>query len=97
MASIATDLTFINCDITYPITNHAPIAQLDRVIGFEPIGREFESLWAHHSEIQNICYNSVGCMDTFHIIGSVIVSFRVYIERVFSFQKTINPATYQAE
>ena len=26
----------------------APVAQLDRVIGFEPIGRGFESLRAHH-------------------------------------------------
>ena len=26
----------------------APVAQLDRVIGFEPIGREFESLRARH-------------------------------------------------
>ena len=26
----------------------APIAQLDRVTGFEPVGREFESLWARH-------------------------------------------------
>ena len=26
----------------------APIAQLDRVIGYEPIGREFESLWVRH-------------------------------------------------
>jgi hypothetical protein len=23
---------------------HAPVAQLDRVAGFEPVGREFESL-----------------------------------------------------
>ncbi len=28
-----------------PVSN-APVAQLDRVIGFEPIGREFESLRA---------------------------------------------------
>ena len=28
--------------------NKAPVAQLDRVIGYEPIGREFESLRAHH-------------------------------------------------
>ena len=28
--------------------NQAPVAQLDRVIGFEPIGREFESLRARH-------------------------------------------------
>ena len=27
--------------------NKAPVAQLDRVIGFEPIGRGFESLRAH--------------------------------------------------
>ena len=27
---------------------HAPIAQLDRVLGYEPRGQEFESLWAHH-------------------------------------------------
>ena len=28
--------------------NKAPVAQLDRVIGYEPIGREFESLRARH-------------------------------------------------
>lgn len=28
----------------------APIAQLDRAIDYESIGREFESLWAHHLE-----------------------------------------------
>ena len=27
---------------------HAPVAQLDRVSGFEPGGREFESLRARH-------------------------------------------------
>ena len=27
---------------------YAPVAQLDRVLGFEPRGREFESLRAHH-------------------------------------------------
>lgn len=27
---------------------HAPLAQLDRVAGFEPVGREFESLRARH-------------------------------------------------
>ncbi len=26
----------------------APVAQLDRAFGFEPKGREFESLRAHH-------------------------------------------------
>src|SRR5690606_36038960 len=29
-------------------TTHAPVAQLDRVGGFEPLGREFESLRVHH-------------------------------------------------
>src|ERR1700722_10989041 len=31
----------------------APVAQLDRAIGFEPIGRGFESLRAHHKIIEN--------------------------------------------
>jgi hypothetical protein len=26
---------------------HAPVAQLDRVLGYEPRGQEFESLRAH--------------------------------------------------
>jgi hypothetical protein len=30
---------------------HAPVAQLDRAFGFEPKGREFESLRAHHSSV----------------------------------------------
>ena len=29
-------------------TAHAPVAQLDRVLGFEPRGQEFESLRARH-------------------------------------------------
>jgi hypothetical protein len=28
----------------------APVAQLDRAFGFEPKGREFESLRAHHNQ-----------------------------------------------
>ena len=34
------------------IKNQAPVAQLDRVIGFEPIGREFESLRAGRAIIK---------------------------------------------
>ena len=30
----------------------APVAQLDRAPGYEPGGREFESLRAHHSSIE---------------------------------------------
>ena len=29
----------------------APIAQLDRAVDYESTGREFESLWAHHSHL----------------------------------------------
>src|SRR5690606_41670032 len=36
----------------------APVAQLDRVPGYEPGGREFESLRAHHC----IEYNSRHCL-----------------------------------
>ncbi len=30
------------------LLNKAPVAQLDRVLGYEPSGREFESLRARH-------------------------------------------------
>ena len=33
---------------------HAPVAQLDRVPGFEPGGREFESLRARHFSMSNL-------------------------------------------
>ncbi|SJM94091.1 hypothetical protein CRENPOLYSF1_50117 [Crenothrix polyspora] len=33
--------------------NKAPVAQLDRVIGYEPIGREFESLRARQLRVKN--------------------------------------------
>ena len=29
---------------------NAPVAQLDRVLGYEPNGREFESLRVHHKD-----------------------------------------------
>src|SRR5215470_11772926 len=32
-------------------TQCAPVAQLDRATGYEPVGRVFESLRAHHSSI----------------------------------------------
>ena len=32
----------------YSLTHCAPVAQLDRVSGYEPGGREFESLQARH-------------------------------------------------
>ena len=36
----------------YNAASNAPVAQLDRVVGFEPIGREFESLRARHFSLQ---------------------------------------------
>ena len=30
----------------------APVAQLDRATGYEPVGRVFESLRAHHSPLK---------------------------------------------
>ena len=40
-------------DIRYNPRFHAPVAQLDRVGGFEPLGREFESLRARQSSTIN--------------------------------------------
>ena len=34
--------------VSFEATKCAPVAQLDRVFGYEPKGREFESLRAHH-------------------------------------------------
>jgi hypothetical protein len=34
----------------YIIRPYAPVAQLDRVTGFEPVGREFESLRARQTK-----------------------------------------------
>ena len=39
------------CAIIYIIVGYAPVAQLDRVFGYEPKGRGFESLPAYHSNI----------------------------------------------
>ena len=36
-----------NAKLGYNATNTAPVAQLDRVGGFEPLGRGFESLRVH--------------------------------------------------
>ena len=36
--------------------SHAPVAQLDRVSGYEPEGRGFESLPAYQKYRGNFCY-----------------------------------------
>lgn len=36
------------------LMNYAPVAQLDRVGGFEPLGREFESLRVRQNIIEII-------------------------------------------
>jgi hypothetical protein len=40
-------LAIIEAALPFP-TRSAPLAQLDRASGYEPEGREFESLRAHH-------------------------------------------------
>ena len=39
---------------------HAPVAQLDRVPDFESVGRGFESLRAHHSQIKHLALFELG-------------------------------------
>ncbi len=41
-------LLLFEIEISYNARLHAPVAQLDRVPGFEPGGREFESLRARN-------------------------------------------------
>jgi hypothetical protein len=53
----ATTFVFINTRVSAIIEisadrfRNAPVAQLDRASGYEPEGREFESLRAHHPSI----------------------------------------------
>ena len=35
---------------------HAPVAQLDRVLGYEPNGREFESLRVHQKKAHAVAW-----------------------------------------
>ena len=47
------DAMVTNTDNCAPIQiDNAPVAQLDRVLGYEPSGREFESLQARHTELR---------------------------------------------
>ena len=43
------------------LMNYAPVAQLDRVGGFEPLGREFESLRVRQTKRINSCFTRVFC------------------------------------
>ena len=51
----------------------APLAQLDRASGYEPEGREFESLRAHHSKTRKL-----GLQSTAFVLGT---PFQVKIKR----------------
>ena len=49
-ARLSFDATGTNTDNCAPTqSDYAPVAQLDRVLGYEPSGREFESLQARHT------------------------------------------------
>ena len=43
------DAMVTNTDNCAPTHNNAPVAQLDRVLGYEPSGRRFESFQARHT------------------------------------------------
>ena len=49
----ATDLLYTATLRIVTKSKNAPVAQLDRVPGFEPGGREFESLRACHLNVRN--------------------------------------------
>src|ERR1022692_2371294 len=51
----------------------APLAQLDRASGYEPEGREFESLRAHHSSFLN---SFLRAPSVFFRAGAVIPALR---------------------
>ena len=50
-SAIYIDVASINLDNASRVKNHtlAPVAQLDRVLGYEPSGRRFESFQARHT------------------------------------------------
>jgi hypothetical protein len=55
-------LTKSRSSILFAVLKYAPVAQLDRVPGYEPGGREFESLRARHipkefDVVQNLLLN----------------------------------------
>ena len=47
-SAIYIDVTSIKLD-NASLAEYAPVAQLDRVLGYEPSGQGFESLQAHHT------------------------------------------------
>ncbi len=55
--------------------SHAPVAQLDRVSGYEPEGRGFESLPAYQKYRGNFCY--------FGIFILLIFGFTAWFIRVY--------------
>ena len=54
----------------------APIAQLDRVPGFEPGCRGFESLWAHHLRYRFAKRNATACRQ-FTLLRSTLLRLRL--------------------
>ena len=79
-----------NPSLTANFTYIAPIAQLDRALGYELRGREFESLWAHQlDELKNRTLMRFFCVwiieNKYHILCYLCIcwSFKV---------KTVLPA-----
>ena len=53
-----------------PIARPAPLAQLDRASGYEPEGREFESLRAHHLSSQKTSQSKGNLLNCFGFFGT---------------------------
>ena len=49
------------------LAEYAPVAQLDRVLGYEPSGQEFESLQARHIAIKNKGLQSLKTVSPFFL------------------------------
>ncbi len=58
-----------------PLTDHAPIAQLDRASDYESVGRGFDSLWAH--QIPS-CFQTLKLCIIESLLGIMPVQSKVY-------------------
>ena len=73
---------------------YAPIAQLDRVLGYEPRGQEFESLWAHHKKqrVRSLLLLALFvCVGTFKFLAprAIITKLRFTIALIRNFVKSL--------
>lgn len=53
-----------------------PVAQMDRVAGFEPVGREFESLWVRQKKQKQATHRHRFCGSSHLMVGCARNLFR---------------------